>query len=99
MGKTIACRCEEVSAEDIEQAVDLGALGPAQLKSYTRAGMGPCQGRMCGLTVTETIAARRGVSPAEVGYFRLRAPVKPITVAELASLPTSEAEAKAVVRG
>jgi hypothetical protein len=38
------------------------------------------------------------VSPAEVGYYRLRAPVKPITLAELASLPIAEAERKAVER-
>ena len=98
-GKTIVCRCEEVRADDIERAVDIGALGPAQLKSYTRCGMGPCQGRMCGLTVTELIAARRGVSPAEVGHFRLRPPVKPITLGALASLPTDASSINAVVRG
>ncbi|MGE3915378.1 MAG: (2Fe-2S)-binding protein, partial [Hyphomicrobiaceae bacterium] len=98
-GATIVCRCEEVSADEVERAVDLGALGPAQLKSYTRCGMGPCQGRMCGLTVTELIAARRGVSPAEVGHFRIRPPVKPITLAELAALPADETAIKAVVRG
>ena len=95
-GKTIVCRCEEVRAEDVERAADLGCLGPAQLKSFTRAGMGPCQGRLCGLTVTEMIAARRGVSPAEVGYARLRPPVKPITLGELASLPTDALDADAV---
>jgi hypothetical protein len=36
--------------------------------------------------------------PDEVGYYRLRPPVKPITVAELAALPQTEAAAKAVVR-
>jgi hypothetical protein len=35
---------------------------------------------MCGLTVTELMAAKRGVSPAEIGYFRLRAPVKPLSL-------------------
>jgi hypothetical protein len=60
--------------------------------------MGPCQGRLCGLTITELIADERRVSPAEVGYYRLRAPVKPITLAELASLPIAEAERKAVER-
>lgn len=98
-GKTIVCRCEEVRADDIERAVDLGCQGPAQLKSYTRAGMGPCQGRMCALTVTELMAARRGVSPAEIGPPRLRPPVKPITLDQLASLPVREADVKAVVRG
>jgi NADPH-dependent 2,4-dienoyl-CoA reductase/sulfur reductase-like enzyme len=41
--ETIVCRCE---------AVPYGALDPAwtqrQAKLYTRIGMGPCQGRVCG---------------------------------------------------
>jgi hypothetical protein len=53
---------------------------------------------MCGLTVTEMIAKARGVSPQEVGYYRIRPPVKPITVGELAALPKTEAAMKAVVR-
>ena len=97
-GDTIVCRCEEVTAADVVKAVDIGALGPAQLKSYTRCGMGPCQGRLCGLTVTEIIAARRRVSPAVVGHYRLRPPVKPITLGELASLPADTEALKAVVR-
>ena len=77
----------------------LGSTGPNQMKSLLRCGMGPCQGRLCGLTITELIASARGVSPADVGYFRLRPPIKPITLAELASLPKSEAAVQAVVRG
>jgi hypothetical protein len=60
--------------------------------------MGPCQGRLCGLTVTELIANERGISPADVGYYRLRFPIKPITLAELASLPQTEESEQAVVR-
>ena len=61
--------------------------------------MGPCQGRLCGLTVTELMAQARGKSPQEIGYYRLRAPVKPITLAELAAVPKTEDDVKAVVRG
>jgi hypothetical protein len=39
---------------------------------------------MCGLTVTEVIAQARRVSPAEVGYYRIRPPIKPLTLGELA---------------
>lgn len=98
-GETLACRCEEISARQIVETVALGCVGPNQAKSFLRCGMGPCQGRMCGLTVTEIIAEARGVTPAEVGYFRIRPPVKPITLAELANLPQDEAAVKAVVRG
>lgn len=97
--ETIVCRCEEVTSGQIADALkDFGDVGPNQLKSYLRCGMGPCQGRLCGLTVSEMIAAARGLSPADVGYYRLRFPVKPITVAELASLPHQEDDVRAVVR-
>ena len=98
-GDTLVCRCEEVSAKQIVDTVALGCTGPNQMKSFLRCGMGPCQGRLCGLTVTELIARARGVPPSEVGHYRLRPPVKPITLAELAGLPKDEAAIKAVVRG
>jgi NADPH-dependent 2,4-dienoyl-CoA reductase/sulfur reductase-like enzyme len=94
----IACRCEEVTAGRIRSAVTLGATGPNQVKAFERCGMGPCQGRMCGLTVNEIIADARGVSPDSVGYFRLRFPVKPVTLGELAAMPQSEESVAAVLR-
>jgi NADPH-dependent 2,4-dienoyl-CoA reductase/sulfur reductase-like enzyme len=97
-GDTVVCRCEEVTARQITDTVKLGCTGPNQMKSFLRCGMGPCQGRMCGLTVTELIAQERGVSPAETGYYRLRFPIKPITLGELAALPQTDAAIDAVVR-
>jgi len=83
---TIACRCEEVSVEQIRRAVRLGAPGPNQLKAFTRCGMGPCQGRICGPIVSAIIANARGVPIAETGTYRPRAPYKPITVGAIAGL-------------
>ena len=96
---TLVCRCEEIRGAQITELLDThGDIGPNQLKSFLRCGMGPCQGRECALTVTEMIAAHRGISPAAVGSYRLRFPVKPITVAEFASLPQEPADLRAVVR-
>jgi NADPH-dependent 2,4-dienoyl-CoA reductase/sulfur reductase-like enzyme len=95
---TIACRCEEVTAGEIRAAVDEGCTGPNQVKAFTRCGMGPCQGRMCGLTVTEIIAERRGVPPSQVGHFNARFPSRPVTLAEIAALPYGQAALDAVVR-
>jgi len=75
-----------------------GCAGPNQMKAYTRCGMGPCQGRYCGLTVTELIARATGRSPADVGHYRVRFPAKPITLGELASMPVTQAAEQAVVR-
>jgi thioredoxin reductase len=88
---TIVCRCEEVPAARVRESVDLGCIGPNQLKGFSRCGMGPCQGRFCGLTISEMIAERRGVPVAQVGALRLRPPVKPLMLGELAALaPTPE---------
>jgi len=97
-GETIVCRCEETTARQIIDTVALGCPGPNQMKIFLRCGMGPCQGRLCGLTVTELIAESRGVPPPEVGYYRLRPPVKPITVGEVAALPKTDAAVYAVTR-
>jgi hypothetical protein len=97
-GDTLVCRCEEVTAEAVVAQARAGCAGPNQMKAFLRAGMGPCQGRFCGLTVTELLARARGISPREVGYFRLRFPAKPITLAELATLPADAAALAAVER-
>ncbi len=82
--ETIVCRCEEVTAGELREVVRLGCPGPNQAKAFTRCGMGPCQGRLCGLTVSELIASERGLPVAEIGHYRVRAPVKPLTVEQLA---------------
>lgn len=97
-GDTIVCRCEEVTAAQVRGTVKLGCSGPNQMKAFLRCGMGPCQGRFCGLTVSEIIAEERGVPTQEVGYYRLRFPTKPLTLGELASLPQTDDSRLAVVR-
>lgn len=84
--ETILCRCEEVTARRVRAATALGAQGPNQLKAYLRAGMGPCQGRVCGPAVQAVMAAARGVPPGALEGLRTRFPTKPVTVGELASL-------------
>lgn len=83
---TIVCRCEELTAGQVREAVKLGSLEPNRLKFVIRGGMGPCQGRMCGLTVTEIMADARDVGAADVGYYTLRPPIKPLALTELATI-------------
>jgi len=88
-GHTVVCRCEEVTADQICRAAGKG--GPNQLKAFTRAGMGPCQGRQCGYTVSHLLARSLNSSPGEVGFFHIRPPLKPVTLGELATLEVEEA--------
>ncbi len=67
---TIVCRCEDVPLGR------LGAAGSArEAKLHTRAGMGACQGRVCGTALGHL----RGFTPDSV-----RSPLAPVPVAVLA---------------
>lgn len=88
--RTIACRCEEVRVAAIRQQVDTGRPGPNQVKAFTRAGMGPCQGRQCVYTVAHILAVAEGRSVPDVGLYRVRPPLKPVTLGELAALDTMD---------
>ena len=84
--EAIVCRCEEVSAGRLREMVTLGCQGPNQTKFFSRCGMGPCQGRVCGGVVTQLLAAELGRAPGSVGAFRTRAPLKPVPLSALAAL-------------
>ena len=85
--ETIVCRCEEVTAAEIRQVTALGCMGPNQGKAFTRCGMGPCMGRKCALTVSQLMADARGVSVDEIGHYRIRPPIRPITIGQFADMP------------
>ncbi len=82
-GDTVVCRCEDVTRAEVEAALERGAADVNQLKSWTRCGMGPCQGRMCGDTVGQIVAARTGSREA-AGAWTARAPLRPLGVDALA---------------
>jgi NADPH-dependent 2,4-dienoyl-CoA reductase/sulfur reductase-like enzyme len=90
--ETIACRCEEVSVAAIRAQAASGRPGPNQVKAFTRAGMGPCQGRQCSYTVAHLLAAAEGRTVPDVGLYRVRPPLKPLTLNELAALDAADAE-------
>ena len=75
---TIVCRCEDVPCSAIDPSWTM-----RQAKLYTRAGMGPCQGRVCGAA----LQAMFGWAPDSV-----RTPLVPTPVASLVStLESSDA--------
>jgi bacterioferritin-associated ferredoxin len=84
--ETIVCRCEEVTAGQIKKAFESGLLNPNQVKAQTRCGMGPCQGRLCGLTISEMTANYGKLNIADIEYFRIRPPVKQLTMEQLSNI-------------
>jgi NAD(P)H-nitrite reductase large subunit len=81
---TIVCRCEEITLGEVKAALAEGATDMKEVKRMTRAGMGNCQGRMCGPAIQEIIAREIGVSPDRIGYLNPRPPVRPILLSVLA---------------
>jgi NADPH-dependent 2,4-dienoyl-CoA reductase/sulfur reductase-like enzyme len=64
---TIVCRCEDVTRRQLDPCENWRAA-----KLYTRCGMGPCQGRVCGCATRvlfgwEPESVRPPISPARVG--------------------------------
>ena len=82
---TVVCRCEEVTGGAIREAVDgLGAGDVRTVKLLTRAGMGWCQGRMCGPAVA-------GLAGCELAPSR-RPFARPVPLGVLARAGESEAD-------
>ncbi len=81
--EAVVCRCEDVTRAEIDAAVRQGARDMNQLKAWTRCGMGPCQGRTCGDVAGALVAARVGGREA-AGCFTGRAPLRPVSLAEVA---------------
>ena len=80
---TVVCRCEDVTRAEIEAAADAGATEVNQLKHFTRCGMGPCQGRMCGDVAAELLAGKTGATREAVGQWTARPPLRPVPMADL----------------
>jgi bacterioferritin-associated ferredoxin len=76
--ETVICRCEGVTRATIDAASAEGAATINQLKHFTRCGMGPCQGRMCGEAAGALLAAAHGVPVAAVGFATGRIPLRPV---------------------
>ncbi len=88
--ETLVCRCEEVTAGDIRQAVKEGCREPNEIKALTRCGMGHCQGRMCGVALAELVADELNIESEELQPLNVRAPVRNLSLSELAEVDLLE---------
>lgn len=87
--ETTVCRCETVTSGAIADAVET-APDVSAVKALTRAGMGPCQGRMCGRHISAMIAQQRGVPIGEVSPATPRMPIRPVAIRAIADQEVSD---------
>jgi bacterioferritin-associated ferredoxin len=75
--KVIVCRCEDVTEDEITEAIQSGATTLEELKRILRVGMGPCQGRTCGSILVSLLARELNKKPKEIKQWNKRPPLKP----------------------
>ncbi|MEJ3745132.1 NAD(P)/FAD-dependent oxidoreductase [Actinomycetes bacterium KLBMP 9797] len=81
---TVLCRCERVTAGQARAEIQRFGIDDVRaLKLVTRVGMGRCQGRMCGRTASDLLAAETGRAP-DPATFAHRPIAFPVPLATLA---------------
>lgn len=86
--KVMACRCEDVTLDEIERAIAEGSDDLESLKRYTGFGTGWCQGRQCVTVCARILAQRTGQPPAIP--ITPRPPAQPTHLGALAALAKRE---------
>lgn len=74
----IVCRCEDVTEEEILEAIDQGHTTLDELKKHLRVGTGPCQGRTCLKVIEKMLAKKTGKTIDDLEKPTVRPPLKPI---------------------
>jgi NADPH-dependent 2,4-dienoyl-CoA reductase/sulfur reductase-like enzyme len=82
--ETIVCRCESVPREEIEYHARMWEGAQRAVKQCTRAGMGRCQGRICGFAVSQLVRRHVAVPGSIPAPDTPRMPVKPLALREVA---------------
>lgn len=78
---TIICRCEDVTLEEVEKAIDEGYTTLEEIKRVLRCGTGACQGRTCTRLILSIISRKTGRPVDEIDIPRARPPIRPVPVA------------------
>lgn len=77
----IVCRCEEISIADICQKQDFyNQWEVNRSKAVSRVGMGRCQGRMCGVALSELLCRDHNCPIEDIGRLRAQPPIKPLSI-------------------
>jgi len=81
--KKIICRCEEITEEEIREAIREGFTTIKAIKIRTRAGMGLCQGRTCSTLIRDIITEMTGIKKEDILPDTVRPPLYPVELGVL----------------
>ena len=85
MKRSIVCRCEDISEEDVVEAIEEGYTDIEELRKKLRIGMGPCQGRVCMQLVARILEKKTGKKISKIQLPTVRPPLIPVSLGTLAS--------------
>lgn len=83
MAKILACRCEDVTLHELEEAITRGHDDLESLKRYTGFGTGWCQGKSCVAACARVLTERGGSAALPITP---RPPYHPLPLGDLAGL-------------
>ena len=83
--RSIVCRCEDISEEDVLKAIDEGYTDLEELRKKLRIGMGPCQGRVCIQIIMKILERKTGKKVSKANLPTSRPPIVPVSLGTLAS--------------
>jgi len=86
----IICRCEDLDEEKILGLIHHGFTTIDEIKRFSRAGMGHCQGRTCRRLIAQLISRETGKPLSEITYPKFRPPIKPVSLRTLANCKDKE---------
>jgi D-hydroxyproline dehydrogenase subunit alpha len=82
--ETIVCRCEDVPLQRARDAAELHGSSMRAIKVGCRAGMGPCQARICGPSL-QALACRKPDAVMDLPVVQV--PVKPVRSETMLNAP------------
>jgi bacterioferritin-associated ferredoxin len=92
MAKTIVCRCEDVTVDDLQDAYDHGYWDLESIKRYSGFATGLCQGKCCTAHVARFVAEREGGDAIVDQPWRTRPLLCPVPVACFAGEEENESQ-------
>jgi len=75
MGKTIICRCEDVTLEEVRDAIAAGYSDIESLKRYLAVGTGPCQAKTCVVALIKVLIEEGRLDPSDAAPIAARQPI------------------------
>lgn len=83
--KTILCPCEDITLEEVEDAIRAGYATVEDVKRFTGLATGSCQGRLCLLPCAAVLSRTTGKTLEDLGLITFRPPLEPVPLGVLAA--------------